>query len=85
MVEVSGTATVTRGSCRVVMTENVSQEVRQGDALVIKGQTYRVDSSPEIMPLSVSSLRSLNEKIDIGESWSYSFPFILESVSGIVS
>ncbi|KAK8821105.1 hypothetical protein WA538_005736 [Blastocystis sp. DL] len=68
MVEVSGTATVTRGSCRVVMTENVSQEVRQGDALVIKGQTYRVDSSPEIMPLSVSSLRSLNEKIDIGES-----------------
>lgn len=85
MVEVSGTATVTRGSCRVVMTENVSQEVRQGDALVIKGQTYRVDSSPEIMPLSVSSLRSLNEKIDIGESSSFLHPSILESDSGIDS
>lgn len=65
------------------MTENVSQEVRQGDALVIKGQTYRVDSSPEIMPLSVSSLRSLNEKIDIGESCVWNSSFILESVSGI--
>ncbi|KAK8804125.1 hypothetical protein JH06_3878 [Blastocystis sp. subtype 4] len=68
MVEISGTATVTKGSCKVVMTENVSQEVRQGDALVIKGVTYRVDSNPEIMPLSVTSIRSLNEKIDTGES-----------------
>ena len=69
MVEISGTATVTKGSCKVVMTENVSQEVRQGDALVIKGVTYRVDSNPEIMPLSVTSIRSLNEKIDTGESY----------------
>lgn len=69
MVEISGTATVTKGSVKVVMTENVSQEVRQGDALVIKGVTYRVDSSPEIMPLSVNSIRSLNEKIDTGESY----------------
>lgn len=68
LTTLSGTATVTKGRTRIEMTENVSQEVRQGDAIIIKGRTYRIDSSPVNMPFSVSSLRSLDERIDTKES-----------------
>ena len=48
------------------MTENVENEVRQGDALIIEGSVYRVDRSPLKMPFSVNSLRS-DKKTDKGE------------------
>lgn len=39
--QLSGTATVTNNSECVVMTHNVSREIRQGDAVIIEGQVYR--------------------------------------------
>ena len=39
--KLSGTATVTENSNRVTMTENVSSEIRQGDAVIIRDVVYR--------------------------------------------
>ena len=52
------------------MTENVENEVRQGDALIIEGSVYRVDRSPLKMPFAVNSLRP-DAKTDRGEYDSY--------------
>lgn len=65
-MDVSGTATVTANSCVVLMTDNVEKEVRQGDALLIGDQVYRVDMRPLSMQLSVNSLNP-NKPIDEGK------------------
>lgn len=48
------------------MTDNVEKEVRQGDALLIGDQVYRVDMRPLSMQLSVNSLNP-NKPIDEGK------------------
>ena len=76
--QLSGTAKVRHGSDCVEMTYNVSREIRQGDAVIIKNQVYRgisfapfslVCSRPRAIPLSVSSIKSLDESKDRGESY----------------
>lgn len=37
----SGTATVEKNNPCIVMTENVSREIRQGDAIIIRDVVYR--------------------------------------------
>ena len=37
----SGTATVEKNNSCIVMTENVSREIRQGDAIIIRDVVYR--------------------------------------------
>ncbi|KAK8818310.1 hypothetical protein AV274_1713 [Blastocystis sp. ATCC 50177/Nand II] len=70
----SGTAKVWKNCSYIEMTKNVSKEVRQGDAIFINNEVYRVDSSPLKMPLSVTSLKSIGEAIDKhegGKSWAH--------------
>lgn len=39
--QLSGTGTVEFNSQLVLMTQNVSREIRQGDAIIIEGHVYR--------------------------------------------
>lgn len=39
--QLSGTGTAICGSDCIQMTQNVSREIRQGDAIIIEGQVYR--------------------------------------------